>query len=135
MIDIEAFTFSSFVSPAGAKIVGVSPSSMTKADLIKDLGAGLGVPDYFGANWDALDESLRDLGWVTEHWVVIKHTTLPRVPVDVLRMYLDVLARAVKSWRNSQEHEVVVTFPPAVREEVTLAVQGPVPGIDRDKPS
>jgi hypothetical protein len=66
------------VVPALAKIIDVSPSPTTKADLIEDLGTRLGVPEYYGANWDALDESLRDLGWVPEHAVVIRHAATER---------------------------------------------------------
>jgi hypothetical protein len=41
----------------GTKIEG-------KADLLASLSEGFEFPDYFGGNWDALDECLRDLSWL-----------------------------------------------------------------------
>ena len=35
-----------------------------KSDLMAALSKGLEFPDYFGNNWDALDECLRDLAWI-----------------------------------------------------------------------
>lgn len=35
-----------------------------KQDLMAALAAALELPDWFGGNWDALDESLRDLSWL-----------------------------------------------------------------------
>jgi hypothetical protein len=32
--------------------------------LLADLGKALRFPDYYGDNWDALDECLRDLEWL-----------------------------------------------------------------------
>jgi len=34
------------------------------ADLLDRLGAAFDAPPYFGRNWDALDEALRDLDWL-----------------------------------------------------------------------
>jgi hypothetical protein len=33
-----------------------------EAELMAAIAAGFEFPDYFGANWDALDECLRDMG-------------------------------------------------------------------------
>ncbi|MGW1774430.1 barstar family protein [Streptomyces sp. NPDC002104] len=35
----------------------------SKAELMRRCGAALAVPDYFGGNWDALADALRDLSW------------------------------------------------------------------------
>ena len=36
----------------------------TKKQLLDSLAAALSFPDYFGGNWDALDECLRDMEWL-----------------------------------------------------------------------
>jgi hypothetical protein len=40
-----------------AEIVG----ARDKEELLVRMGRALGFPDYYGANWDAFDECLRDL--------------------------------------------------------------------------
>jgi hypothetical protein len=135
MVDIGSFTFSPVDMGAngGARVVDVPPSLATKDELVSTLGRLLGVPDHFGSNWDALDESLRDLSWVPEHTVIIRHAGVPTLPVDVVRMYFSVLARGAQSWRGSKDHELLIAFPPAAREEVMLIARGPVPGLDREE--
>jgi RNAse (barnase) inhibitor barstar len=41
------------------------------------LAEALGFPDYFGHNWDAVDESLRDLSWLpgTGYVLFVDHAT------------------------------------------------------------
>src|SRR4051794_34142310 len=95
-IDLNAFVFSSEVDTRDAtKIVEVTQSITTKHALLGMLAESLQFPDYFGANWDALDECLRDLSWLPVRAVVIKHDSLPRLTDDVLRTYIDILARTV----------------------------------------
>ncbi|MFD6891489.1 barstar family protein [Streptomyces sp. NPDC059957] len=36
----------------------------SKAELMRRCGGALEVPEYFGANWDALADALRDLSWL-----------------------------------------------------------------------
>lgn len=38
----------------------------TKAELMRRVGAALRVPEWFGGNWDALADCLRDLSWLPE---------------------------------------------------------------------
>ncbi|MCM1967698.1 MULTISPECIES: barstar family protein [unclassified Streptomyces] len=54
----------------------------SKAELMRRCGAALEVPEYFGGNWDALADALRDLSW------------LPAAPGRLL---------VVSSWRGYAE--------------------------------
>lgn len=56
-------------APAPAEVdgfvAGVDGSAVqSRAELLDSIGAALEFPDYFGRNWDALDDCLRDLSWL-----------------------------------------------------------------------
>jgi hypothetical protein len=60
---------------AGIRVAAVDGAAIdSKQDLMGALSAALELPDYFGGNWDALEEVLRDLGWLKAkgHVVVIE---------------------------------------------------------------
>lgn len=38
----------------------------TKEQLLSSMKEALSFPDYFGMNWDSLDEALKDLSWLDE---------------------------------------------------------------------
>lgn len=40
------------------------PETPTKEQLINALGGALSFPDYFGRNWDAVEECMEDLDWL-----------------------------------------------------------------------
>lgn len=93
----------------------------TKKQLLDALDAGLGFPEYFGGNWDALWDCICDLSWLEPVQVVLVHDDLPMsADRDSLRAYLSLLQDAVAAWKQKRQHELVVTFPrevePAVRE-------------------
>lgn len=43
----------------------------SKEALLKSVGDTLEFPDYFGLNWDALDECLHDLSWLDNGKVIL----------------------------------------------------------------
>jgi hypothetical protein len=137
VIDVTAFEFNgSEAQPSASnRVIDVPPTVTTKEEIIATLAKALEVPDYFGANWDALDESLRDLSWVPQRVVSIRHSAVPNLPIDVLRMYLDILARAVRSWKAEENHVVKVSFPASARDAIVLVARGPVAGQTKDRPS
>jgi hypothetical protein len=50
---------------SGIRVAEIDAAAIeSKQDLMADLSDALALPDYFGGNWDALDEVLRDLGWL-----------------------------------------------------------------------
>ena len=88
------------------------------ASLFSALVQVLVLPEYFGRNWNALSDCLRDFHWMTEREVVLVHRELPAVPIAELTVYLDVLAQACESWQPGEEHALRVVFPKAARPEV-----------------
>jgi hypothetical protein len=61
---------------AGIRVAAVDGAAVhSKQDLMEALSAALDLPDYFGGNWDALEEVLRDLGWLEAkgHVVLIEN--------------------------------------------------------------
>ena len=62
----------------------------TKADVLQRIARTLEFPDWFGGNWDALEDSLGDLSWRKGAGHVLVFTTYPTgdergVLTDVLR--------------------------------------------------
>ena len=94
-----------------------------KAELLDLLYRRLGFPDYFGFNWDALSDCLRDFHWVTQAQIVIVHEDLPGLPDADLRIYLPILADAVVDWQQSDEHTLEVVFPETARTAINSLFQ------------
>ncbi len=81
-----------------------------KAQLLKELSAGLKFPDYFGENWDALDECLNDFHWVENSEIVIIHSSVPNISSGELKTYLEILSSAVKNWSIAPTRKLTVIF-------------------------
>lgn len=92
--------------------VAVLPGAVGDREQLFDaLEAVLNLPGYFGRNWDALMDCLRDFHWLEPRRIVLVHTALPDLPEDQLRLYLEVLRDAVAEWKPDEGHELVVWFP------------------------
>jgi hypothetical protein len=104
--DISGFRApDSFVAVLGGRL-------RRKADLLRALAIGLKFPDYFGWNWDALDECMRDLSWLPDPGgVVLAHKQLPLDDDQQRRTYVDILKGALVAHEGSLR----VIFPKATR--------------------
>jgi hypothetical protein len=66
-----------------------------KQDLLRALATGLNLPAYFGYNWDALEECLRDLSWLgAEAKVVLLHEHVPLGNDAQRKSYANILRNA-----------------------------------------
>lgn len=108
-----------------ARVLEVPAQLTHKQALLSWYAQALTFPEYFGANWDALDECLRDLSWIDERAVVLYHRALPleASPKDQ-KIYIDVLLRATQDWGPDEAHQVVAAFDPACELRLQALVQG-----------
>jgi RNAse (barnase) inhibitor barstar len=101
-------------------VVRISRHARTKAALLAELARGLALPSYFGHNWDALDECLRDLSWLPAEirTIVLAHDSLPlEQDRDEQRVYLSLLRDVMESSKTGQRR-LVATFPRSTRRWV-----------------
>ena len=88
------------------------PAGLTRrAQLFGVFRRELRLPNYFGENWDALSDCLRDLSWIRSHRVILLHEDLPRLDCESLAEYVDILQEAIHDWKPGEDHELIVVFP------------------------
>jgi hypothetical protein len=77
----------------------------TPANLFAEFARALEFPDYFGHNWDALEECLADLEWLPAKGYILLITDAGCVlPGDEeeYETFLEILRDAGESWGNRQ---------------------------------
>ncbi len=90
--------------------------------MFETLARELHFPEYFGYNWDALSECLRDLSWTNHRRVAIVHDDVPELGKGHVAIYLSVLANAVRDWKPDEAHELLVVFPKHYRESLARLI-------------
>lgn len=139
-MDRPPFVFCSGTSIVPAEhdfVLRIGTSLQSKADLFLCYESEGRLPSYFGRNWDALLDCLRDFAWVDQRRVTIIHEDVPLSnSPDELRIYLEVLETAVNDWKKVEktplaeapgivpyrEHELLVTFPSYARQTICRAL-------------
>ncbi|MDP1947747.1 MAG: barstar family protein [Nitrospirota bacterium] len=77
----------------------------TTDGLLREWARALNFPDYFGQNWDALEECLADLEWLPAKGYILLITDAAQVLPDDEEEYttlLEVLRDAGEAWGNGQ---------------------------------
>jgi len=92
----------------------------SKSDLLSHYAGAGHFPAYFGNNWDALNDCLRDFSWIRQKRIVIIHNDLPLSNnAKELLTYLEILADAVKFWKRHEQYELLIVLP--MKTEATVA--------------
>ena len=122
-LSTSGFRFDDSDLPASAALAADVPAGITtKEALLEELYQRLRFPDYFGGNWDALWECIRDLSWLPTGPVVLRHHDLPLAgDVASQRTYLSILRDTVeKKWPvpGQRLRELVVVFPPETQDQI-----------------
>lgn len=74
-----------------------------KTSFLAAASDAMGFPDYFGRNWDALDESIRDLAWVPATGYVLLFDRFERfthADLSAWETVLDVFRSAAEHWQR-----------------------------------
>ena len=92
-------------------LVAIVPAGIQSVEkLFSILSKALNFP-YFGRNWDALNDLLRDFWWTDIFQVTVVHRDIPALAPDDTRIYLDILACCVEVWKPGDDHQLRVVFP------------------------
>jgi len=73
------------------KVVVIDRSINTKSELFSFFNKELNFPNYFGHNWDALDECLADYDYEKISKLVLYHEDLPLLSINDLKIYIQTL--------------------------------------------
>jgi RNAse (barnase) inhibitor barstar len=106
------------IDKSDAFVMFVSTGITNKQLLLDNFYNKLNFPDYFGFNWDALFECLRDLSWMNEKVVMIIHKDLPLLTRKERKTYLDILADACLFWKEHEIHDLEAIFTKELREDI-----------------
>ena len=84
-----------------------------KEAMLASIAASLAFPDWFGGNWDALEDCLTDLSWRKKgsHVFLFRHGASD----DDLGILLDVLASAAEFWRERGQAFFAIFVDPGSR--------------------
>jgi hypothetical protein len=99
----------------------------SRADLFRFLETQLAFPD-FGHTWGALKECLGDLAWLSATEVILSHPRLPPLSRADLRLYLEILADAVRERPASSSPRLRVFFTDRIAVAELLAKATLTPG-------
>lgn len=91
--------------------IAVLEKTKSKRNLLEELNKQLHFPSYFGFNWDALSDCLRDFHWLENKEIVLVHKEIPRLDKSELIKYLKVLIDAANDWKEGESHYFTVVFP------------------------
>jgi hypothetical protein len=90
-----------------------------KRALLRTIAAELDFPDWFGANWDALEDCLSDLSWREGEGHVLAFEDFHSLPGDELAILIDTLSGAAQFWSGRRKPFFAVFIDP--KRALTLA--------------
>jgi hypothetical protein len=107
------------LKPDSDTFVAIMPAGIsTVEELFNALFEVLLLPGYFGFNWNAVLDCLRDFHWLTEKKIILIHKELPSIPKSDLWEYLDVLYDCIEGWEDDEEHNLSIMFPESCRAQI-----------------
>lgn len=92
-------------------------------DLLTAAGVVLNFPPFYGKNFDAFWDCIRDID-LPQHKIVLLNQDLPQLPEDDLETWITLLRDATLYWRrHSKEHVFEVWFPENAAEKIEAVLK------------
>ena len=79
-------------------------------DLLHQIAKQLNFPSYFGQNWDALLDCLRNFEWIEQYKIILIHNDLVQLNIHDFHTYLEILLESINDWAAGEDHEFEVIF-------------------------
>jgi RNAse (barnase) inhibitor barstar len=101
--------------------------------LHNEVAAALQFPNYYGENWDAMDECITDLDWMPADWYLIYVSTIDDVlsgDEGSFSIFLRILLDASKAWANPEARGLADTEE-AVKKPFNVIMSGTEEGLSR----
>ncbi|TMI19544.1 MAG: barstar family protein [Betaproteobacteria bacterium] len=92
--------------------IDVVPIELT-ADVFGAVAKALNFPEWFGGNWDALEDCLSDLSWRKAGGTVLVLRNCEALDQDRLGILIDVLASSAEFWAGRGKPFFAVFIDPA----------------------
>lgn len=92
----------------------------SRESLLRQLYDKLELPAYFGFNWDALSDCLRDLHWIRQRGIVIVHDDALNLAGADVKNYLEIITDAVDDWKKDEAHYLEIVFPEQERDRIVI---------------
>jgi len=133
--ETSQFQFDHSLLASSPAVVAELPAGIkAKEALLDELYRRLSFPDYFGFNWDALVDCIRDLSWLPPGPVVLIHRDLPLAgDVDSQKTYLSILRATIEKRGEVPGgmlfRDLVVVFPADTQEQVAWLLRS----VDHDE--
>jgi len=100
-------------------VIFISNNLRSKEALINEFAKQGQFPKYFGKNWDALEECLRNLYWINKKRIIIIHKGIPLLNSEKdLKLYLEILNDVAIEWRSDSSHEVIIIFSKDLQKQI-----------------
>jgi RNAse (barnase) inhibitor barstar len=107
-----------------AEIDGKSVSM--KWELLDAFKKAFKFPDYFGYNWDALNECINDLKWLeaASYVFVLKNPEMMGMSAEDQEILIDILKKAMKYWGEGRTFNPSFQTPPTPFHIIFAVNQG-----------
>ncbi|GGY73443.1 hypothetical protein GCM10007388_01950 [Pseudoduganella plicata] len=98
------------------EFVGFVKSGVSSVDdLFAELDRALAFPWYFGGNWNAVSDCLRDFQWRQETEIALVHQDVPGIANDELVLYLEILIYCILDWKKDGTRRFAVFSPSSAK--------------------
>lgn len=102
------------VRGSGLRLADVSlKDAQPKEEILLRIARALDFPDWFGGNWDALEDCLSDLSWHEAQGWVLVFREFEALSRDDLGVLMDVLGSSAEYWAEQGRLFFAVFIDPA----------------------